>query len=455
MNTSAANSSFPLRRHRQQLSGGLMFLVGLLVIVGETPWLSRNVPPALIAALPALVLCGYFWQRLPLSRAFPKTLMAVLSYVFLTLSYKFLGISTVELGYFFAGYKFLFVMLAMAAVAPALSPKQRVWLCVLAAGGLVVNMVDNVRLWMLLGRRYILFFQGEGRTSNVADTSFATAVMLEMGAVFLLALHARRRWLKRISWALVLFSAYFLVAVLQRGITFFLGMALLLLLGLPDSVFRLERPRALLGPLFLLLVLAVLLFGGGAEVVLSGLGSLLENQPRIYSRINHLLLFLQTNSLSLTGGSLAGRINLTLSSIDTFLQSGTSILVGVGFHHRASAFELSAGNHSLFFDTLARYGLLGGCIFIWVLRRISATVFDVSGLPPRHPLRARLMVFYAMFVLRAFVGNPFTASVATQLLVTAPLLVSLLADAGRERSPDPQGLARNALDALHERSGTC
>ncbi len=454
MNTPAANSRFPFRRPRRQLPGLLVFILGLLVVVGETPWLSRNVPPALIAALPTLVLCGYFWNRLPLSHAFPKTLMAVLSYMFLTLSYKFLGISTAELGYYFAGYKFLFIMLAMACVAPALSPKQRHWLCVLAAGGLVVNMVDNVRLWMLLGRRYILFFQGEGRTSNVADTAFATAVMLEMGAAFLLALHARQRWLKHISWIVVLFSAYFLVFVAQRGITFFLGMALLILLGLPDSVFRLERPQALVGPLCLLLAAAIMLFGGGAEVVLSGLGSLFENQPRLYSRINHLLLFLQTSDLGMVGGSLALRIQLIQASIDTFLQSGTSFLFGVGAH-RLTAFELSAGNHSLVFDTLARYGLLGGAVFVWLLHRISVTVLEISGLPPRHPLRARLMVFYVMFVLRAFVGNPLNASVATQLFVTAPLLVSLLADAGRERSPVPRGLARNALDTLDKRSGTC
>jgi hypothetical protein len=452
MNPRTPNPRFPCRPPQKNLPGYLLYFTMVLVIVCGTPWLSRNLPPMIIAGIPALVIGGFFLHRLPCPRSFPGTLGIVLGYVFLTLGYKYLGISSAELGYYFSEFKFLFVMLVMACLGPFLSRKHRLWLCVLAIGVLVVNMVDNIRLWKMLGSRYVLFFQREGGTSNVADTPFATAVMLGMGALFLLALYARRRYLKWMAWSLVPFFAYFLIFVVQRGITFFLGLAMLSFLALPASVFRVDTTKNLALWSFSIFALLVLFVGGGAEVILSGLASLLEDSPRIHSRITHMLMLFQTNSLEETGGSLAGRIELIKMSIDTFLQSPGSILFGIGNHRTSDLFGPSIGNHSLFFDTFARYGLLGGCLFVWSLRRISLTLSETAGIPRSHPLRPKLMVFYVVYIVRAILGNPSHDSVATQLFVTVPLLISLLAASERGPARLPENFSRNNL---HERSGTC
>lgn len=445
MNAPTADPRFPFRRRRPRLPSILLLLASLLVVVCATPWLSRNVSPALIAALPALLIGGFILGKMPCPRTFPGTLVVVLGYVVLTLGYKFAGKSTSDLGYYFAEYKFLFVMLAMACAGPSLSKKQRLWLCVLALGVLVANMADNVRLWNMLGRLYIAYFNGEGRTSNVADTAFATAAMLGMGGVFLLALHARRLFLKWMSWALVLFFAYFLMFVAQRGITFFLGVAMLALLALPATAFRVDNTKKMTFWSFAILALLVLFVGGGAEALLSGLASLVENSPRLYSRISHVMVLFQTNSLVETGGSLAERIGMIQTSLDAFLQSPSSFLFGIGHH---SSFEV-VGNHSLIIDTFARYGLIGGVLLAVLLRRIYLTVSETAGISRFHPLRPKLNIFYVVFILRALVGNPFHDSVATQLFVTAPLLVSLLAAPERRPEELPENHSR---DILHERS---
>lgn len=445
MNAPTADPRFPFRRRRPRLPSILLLLASLLVVVCATPWLSRNVSPALIAALPALLIGGFILGKMPCPRTFPGTLVVVLGYVVLTLGYKFAGKSTSDLGYYFAEYKFLFVMLAMACAGPSLSKKQRLWLCVLALGVLVANMADNVRLWNMLGRLYIAYFNGEGRTSNVADTAFATAAMLGMGGVFLLALHARRLFLKLASWALVPFFAFFLMFVAQRGITFFLGMAMLAFLALPATAYRADNAKTPALWLLAILTLLVLFVGEGAEVLLSGLAGLLENSPRLHSRISHLVLFFQTSSLAETGGSLAERIGMIKTSLDAFLQSPSTILFGIGHH---SSFDI-VGNHSLFLDTFARYGLIGGGWFLLLLRRIFLTVSATAGISRSHPLWPKLNVFYVVFILRAFVGNPFHDSIATQLFVTAPLLVSLLAAPERRPEELPENHSR---DILHERS---
>lgn len=445
MTPPTADSRFPFRRHRQQLPGFLLLLLGLIVVVGATPWLSRNVPPALIAAFPALVVGGFFLRKMPPPGTFPATVGVVLGYVALTLGYKLFGKSTSEFGFYFAEYKFLFIMLAMACVGPSLSRKQRLWLCMLAAGVLVANMADNVRLWKMLGRLYVTYFEGEGRASNVADTAFATAAMLGMGGVFLLALHARRRFLKWTSWALVLFFAYFLMFVAQRGITFFLGVALLAFLAVPATAFRAANAKRMALWSFALLALLVLFVGGGAEALLSGLAGMLDSNPRLQARISSVLVLLQGNSFDGTGRSLSGRIGLIKTSLDAFLQSPSSFLFGIG-HHRS--FDV-VGNHSFVVDTFARYGLLGGALFIALLRRIYLTVLETAGISRIHPLTPKLKAFYVVFVLRALVGDPFRDSVAVQLFVTAPLLVSLLAAPERPAAGPPGNHSRNPL---HERS---
>lgn len=440
-----ADSRFPFRRPRQQLPGFLLLLLGLIVAVGATPWLSRNVPPALIAALPALVIGGFFLRKVPFPGTFPGTLGIVLGYVTLALAYKFLGKSTSELGYYFAEFKFLFVMLAMACAGPSLSKKQRLWLCVLAAGVLVANMADNVRLWKTLGRLYVTYFEGEGRASNVADTAFATAVMLGMGGVFLLALRARRAFLKWTSWALVLFFAYFLMFVAQRGITFFLGMAMLAFLALPATAFRAANAKKMALWSFSLLALLALFAGGGGEALLSGLASLVENSPRLQARISSVLVLLQGDSLDGSASSLSGRIGMIKTSLDAFLQSPATIMFGIGHH---SSFDV-VGNHSLVVDTFARYGLVGGVLFVVLLRRIYLTVLESAGISRSNPLMPKLKAFYVVFILRALVGDPFRDSVAVQLFVTAPLLVSLLAAPERPPAGPPGNHLRNTL---HERS---
>lgn len=407
----------------------LLLLLSLMVVICETPYLTRNLNPAVFGGLMALFAARSACCPKASNIFARKALVPVVVYVLLELFYKILGISSAGLGYYFATYKFLFVFLAMACVGSSLSRHQQIGLCCLSVGGMLVNMADNIRIWLRIGpAAYVVYFLREGGImTNTADTAFSTAVMLLMGAMFLVALHAKRVRLQILAWGIVVFCAYVLVFVMQRGTTFFLGFAMLVAIALaPGSNSGHLTLKTALAPLLLVFV-GWLLWGGGLEAFLTWLASVLDGQ-RLQSRVLHVLRLLQSGSMETSGGSLSSRYALILTSLGTFTESLKSFFLGVGDHRiSVHSVNLQIGNHSQFLDTFARYGVAGGLCFVGLLASLQKEMGRIARLPPGHFLHAQMLVLYFFFVLRTLWGTTLIGSVATQLFVTIPLTVSLLA----------------------------
>ena len=141
-----------------------------------------------------------------------------------------------------------------------------------------------------------------------------------------------------------------------------------------------------------------------------------------------MLSLLQSGSMEATGGSLAFRYNLILTSLGTFTSSLGAFVLGVG-DHRVSVHsaDLLIGNHSQLLDTFARYGVVGGACFVWLLAHLKKGMCRISRLPAGTLLRTQMLVLFVFFLLRTLLGTTLIGSVAAQLFVTIPLTVSLLA----------------------------
>ena len=396
----------------------LLLILSIMIIICETPYLSRNMSTTVVELLMVAFLVLFFIGKHTLKAEFAKTVACVALYILLELVYKFTGISSAGIGYYFATIKFLFIFLAMACVGPLLNKRQQLFLLLLSIAGMIGNMASNVIIYSGMNpSAYVVYYLRGGQSTNAADTAFSTAVMLLMGAFFLIFLHANNKWLKIGSMAGVIYCLYFLIFISQRGTTFFLGIMMLLVI----LTFQVSSRRLL----FVLVILSVFVFWlalGGIVPLLTWLSTLLKSE-RIDFKIDYIIRFFQTGSIEEAGGSLTGRFDLIMTSVHTFLGSMRSFFLGVG-DHRDSTYLV--GNHSQFVDTFARYGILGGVVFIRLLSQMRNTIIKISAVFENNSLHRQMIVMYAFFVIRTFLGNTFVGSIGTQLFITVPLMVSLL-----------------------------
>ncbi len=419
----------------------LLFCVISFVVVCQTPYLARNLSRAFVFVPVGLFFALFALERRPLPREAIQTGLPVLAFLALEAAYRFLGISTAEWGYFVSELMFFSLLLMMVALAPFLSPRQRRGLGFLSVVCMVVNMGDIWWLWKQFGALgFGARVLGEGRATNVPDTAFSTGVMLLMGTMFVYARETTQKRLKFLAMALLVFCAYSLVFILQKGTTFFLGIALLLVL--PVAMGKSSRSGKSLTVFLGCAGVALLIFlleGGGLEKMLLGLSDLLEGE-RIQLKINNILNWLQTSNIEEAGGSLTSRFDLAMLSLQTFTSSPRNFLFGVGDQGMdITVLDLLVGNHSQILDTFARYGIFGGVCLLWLLTRIAKALCFILGLPHGHPLRKALSVLYAFFLLRTLLGNTLKPTIAPQLLVSAPLVLSCLVLQKRRRDDSHPG----------------
>ena len=396
----------------------LVLILSIMIIICETPYLSRNMSTTIVELLMVLFILLFFLGKRVLRAEFASIVGSGFVYISMELLYKFAGISSAGIGYYFATIKFLFIFLAMACIGPLLSLRQKKFLCILSIVGMIVNMISNVIIYSGMNPSlYVVYYLRGGQNTNAADTAFSSAVMLLMGVFYLIVLYSKKKWIKIVSIAGLVYSAYFLIFISQRGTTFFLAIMMILLL----SVFRSSSKRQM----YTLLVLSIVMFWlamGGAVVILTWLSELMSSL-RINFKINYLIRFFQTGNISEAGGSLSDRYELTMRSINTFGKSIRSFIFGVGDHRDAN---LIVGNHSQIIDTLARYGLIGGACLAWLLKGMKKTMDMTAKVDMTSVIHKQLTLLYVFFILRSLLGNTFIGSIGTQLFVTAPLAVSLI-----------------------------
>lgn len=414
------------RRWRERGARGLktieMAVLSLLILIGITPYLSRHGNPFFNLGL---VVFFFFLRCLSgtkMSADTKKSLWAGGAFLGIQLFYLFFRISSVGLGPCYQSILFLSFFFAMLWAAPEMTSRQKLFLCLFSAAGLLANMVSNIFIWRSVGAANFISYYMRGRgPSNAAPTAFSTAVLLAMGTAFLVFRNARARWVARAALLFVLFAAFFLVFVMQRGTAFFLAMVLIAGLVYCEIMDRLSpshRVILLLGGIGLFVWMAA----GGLSILLGNLLDVLD-VPRLRDKVEAVMRFADSVDMEYAGGSLGRRFELTMNSVKTFLQPGLPFLIGVGDHRETNWI---IGNHSELIDTFARYGILGGGVFLWSLSREFKGVISISGLPRHVMLRRQLDFILLLFIVITLVGDFLESFTGTQLFVTLPLAMHLL-----------------------------
>ena len=130
---------------------------------------------------------------------------------------------------------------------------------------------------------------------------------------------------------------------------------------------------------------------------------------------------------SLDNSSLAGRFLLGMTSLNTFLSSPINFIWGVGDdimigeqYEFSDLLSLGIGNHSQFLDMLAKYGIIGGVIFVNIIKGMSKWLkkFSLSKLFHRY-----VVLFILLFFFQSILNNSFLPDLFVVIFIVFPLLL--------------------------------
>lgn len=113
-----------------------------------------------------------------------------------------------------------------------------------------------------------------------------------------------------------------------------------------------------------------------------------------------------------------GRAHLWILSLKTWLDSPLTFLLGIGDHSPSYRFDgMGIGYHSDFFDTPARFGLIGLILMYKILRlSFKHILFFFDKI-----FHLQLYVIFGMFILFGFTKGVFNPSVGCPFFLLLPL----------------------------------
>jgi len=263
------------------------------------------------------------------------------------------------------------------------------------------------------------------RDGFAANSTTFTAVTLFFFAVcFLLLKNITSKYIKLALWFSIAAAAYYFFVLNSRGTAFFLFLILLVgFLFSPKRSYNNIKPLYLFLTVLSLFLFFYLLFNS----LINALSVVFEGNERMLARLSDLTYFAQSQDLFDTG-SVGARTQLSLISLHTWFGSFTNFFFGIGEHavynaSMAGLSEAGVGQHSQFFDHLARYGLLGGLIlykalkntFSFVLRRTRST-----------KMYNRIFVVFLVFILYSFLNNSLIGNILFVVFIEFPLVVDII-----------------------------
>lgn len=393
-------------------------VLALLIVISETPILSRNIPNAIFYGMVLVFFALTFNIYHNLGSEEKLLLYLTGLYLVLLTVYKAAGLSDAALSYYSTTVKFYFFLVAMLGISEYLSDEQKKFLLAVIVLTVLLVLFDNIRLYMQYGpARYVSLFQKERFATNSVNTAFVASLVFFSGALFSCFLYLKNRTLRLVSLGISGFCLLFIAVIAQRASILALALVMFPLLIMYNT--KSNRGRIVLWVLGILLLFVVII---DYRQVLDTIDQMVGSR-RMSLRIAQIRNLLSSGNISEAGGSLTARYRLIHRSVSTFFSSPLTFLVGAG-DHRADYSVI--GNHSYFFDELARYGTAGAFIWIPMMIMYLKQMVKRAEVNDNYKLKALLFVLIFILVARSFIGGLLDATMAIQVFVFIPLLFSLL-----------------------------
>ena len=259
---------------------------------------------------------------------------------------------------------------------------------------------------------------------EVVNTQYISATALFSGVLFSVFLYSKNLTYRCVCLALAALTFIFNTTITQRAASMLISLVMFLILYLCNGKTIFSR-----GVRNIMLVLSIILFLIGYKYILGFLAEYISSE-RLMARIDSLILLMETQDVSqIDGGSLSGRIRLTMVSINTFFRSPSNFFFGVG----DKANNLLVGNHCYFFDEFAKFGLFGGILSCSIIVGMILTAISISSVKKSEVLFRLIIAMYLIVVFRALTGGLWAPSMGIMINIFIPLAFKLMKYEGESK----------------------
>lgn len=354
-----------INKGKVRLSTINLFFTCMIVIWMVTPYLFRNISPILLIS----VFVGWLISFLPsmrLSRGYG--LLAPAIWFLYTLLYRFLGLSSASWGNYIVQFFFWLNFFIGYACYKNYDKENKKFLIRFIWIVSILNIVDNIGLLVRYPDASTSLYQTWGTqylSMNVGDTSFSyfTVFFFCFNCAYLF-LYKRHKSLACFG---VIVSLIYIYLSARTTTYLMLGMIIMCwaVTKFSNMTSRNNRRMMFLFSVLISLAVVFLVYPFIVEILVT-----LDTDSNVIKRLVEISnIVYGTNYSTVDSGTV--RLTNTFLSLKTWLASVENFIFGIGFDGKsattATVQAYGIGQHSETFDTFARYGIIGGILYLTAL----------------------------------------------------------------------------------------
>lgn len=397
-------------------NGSSNFCIALIAaaLVGFTPIITPALGYPVLSLFALIVILPHLsqFQRKPNS----LLITCVCLYLLWGFVYSLLQISD-GYGTIIMQMQFLFCILLMPLIPAVLSRRHRLWILVIMLLIVSFNILDNIRLCIIYPEiaatvnRSMEMVDIIGKAINIGGSTWYNGVTFFFTVCFFTFLNTERKLNKYFMLGCAILSGYFIFGYcLKASVIVFAVMAAVLLYLAKRSG---KNTGYLMAIAFVFIIVFVVVELYSNEIIF-----LIADNIKSRRLATRLITLVNPEDEEAAMGTVEARSRLWMLSLRTWLDNPLNFLLGIGDHGPKYLNNgMGIGYHSDFFDTPARYGLIGLFlmykIFLLAFKRILC-FFDKQ-------YHFQLYVIFGLFILFGLSKSVFNPSVGCPLFLLLPL----------------------------------
>lgn len=353
-----------------------------------------------------------------------RLMLYTLLYICLCFFYKVLGISGISPGRLLFHLFFFVCILVMLLQPSVISTRQNLVLFYVLAIILLLNILENIRLCIVYPEVYLLVNRArdsEVKGINVGGAHFYDQVLFFYSICLFGFVNCKEKMLKYFMMLCIIISLVFIFG-------FCLKASVLVLAAVYTYLFYFSRKaRSLPQFIFKSVIPAMVTFlivSSFSDFILEQLSNLFSDS-RIVSR---LAVLIDSDSVEATSGNntMNARGNLWMLSINTWTENVLNFIFGIGDQRvdwdTQTARSVGIGQHSDFFDSFARYGMVG-MVLLFSIHLLSFK-FLMYNFGAKY--RIQLFTIFLLFMMQCVTKTAFDPGLGFLLFVMLLFLAKIL-----------------------------
>mgnify|MGYP007069881532 CR=1 FL=1 len=398
-----------------------------LAIFRLTPIIHRNIPAVYYMALYVFWLLTTF--GLPKGKRYPYVNQLLIPWMALLVWQVFLRV----VGFSTISYVGLIMKLTLFTV-PAII-------------GMVINKYNKREIRLLLVSMFLVIFTNVlsniiiclqdpdlvvqlsnletayWKFTNLGRTTFVVMCLFFLAYCFVIFRGSKQRVIRTIAMVSLLLTAFYMGFQNTRGTDVILGIVMIVALLYITQVSS-QKKKNRSGYYLLGLVLIVVVVWQSSNIF-GALENVFSEDMRMLTRLTDIETLMMSGTDQLDDGSLSTRLLLYSTSIGTFFGSLSNFIFGVGDVLEDASdlmvlLRVGIGGHSEFFDAMAKFGIIGSLMYVWVL---SSYHKFFKKLPIEKIGISMWKTTFFIFIFYSFINTSFHSEVFFLIFLAIPLAI--------------------------------